>query len=203
MPERQKNQRTPPLPSPEPDESGTELARRAAAGDDASFDELARRHTGPLRRFLVGRGVAEAVADDLVQETLIRAHSSISRYDSRYAFSTWLYSIAARLAISLHRRAAREEEAQREFAQEQETVLDNSGWVIPEDAAREIWETAERVLTPDQFEILRLRYVENMATAEIARVLGKSRVSVRVSLHRARAILAGSLAGGSERRHEG
>ncbi len=203
MPDTRENQRTPLQLNHEPDRRVKELAQRAVAGDDESFGELARRHSASLRRFLLNRGVNDAVADDLVQETLIRAHTHIAHYDARYAFSTWLYSIAIRLAASLHRKTEREKEAAAEYFLEHTDVSSgNDSSLFLEEAAQSIWETARKVLSADQFKVLRLRYIENMTTREIASALGMSHVSVRVSLHRARSALANCLAGRAERRRE-
>jgi DNA-directed RNA polymerase specialized sigma24 family protein len=53
-----------------------------------------------------------------------------------------------------------------------------------------LWELAEDVLSEDQYLAVWLRYAEGMAMADIAKVIGKSQVGVRVSLFRARAALA-------------
>ena len=53
-----------------------------------------------------------------------------------------------------------------------------------------IWETADRILTDSQRTVLWLRYAEELSNGEIARVLGRSQISVRVTLFRAREALA-------------
>ena len=53
-----------------------------------------------------------------------------------------------------------------------------------------LWETAERILSESQRTVLWLRYAEELSNRDIARVLGRSQISVRVTLFRAREALA-------------
>src|SRR5271154_736125 len=102
-----------PLPSgEEADSSGDgELARRAQAGCAASFEQLVRRFQVPLVQFLAGRTRCRADAEDLTQETLVRAYRSLQRYSSEWPFRTWLFTIAHRLSINLARRRRNHEES--------------------------------------------------------------------------------------------
>ena len=84
------------------------LARRAAAGCGESFATLARRHQVPVVHYvrrLAGRGGADA--DDVAQEAFLRAWRRIGAYDPRWAFSTWLFTIARRTWLNAARTARR------------------------------------------------------------------------------------------------
>ena len=77
-------------------ESDAELVARVVAADDRSaFELLVRRHQSPLRNFL--RRLTHndgARADDLAQETFIKAYRGIHSYKGTAKFSTWLYRVA-------------------------------------------------------------------------------------------------------------
>lgn len=64
-----------------------------ASADQRAFDVLFRRHHTKLRNFLKCR-MQEAMADDVLQETYIKAFTRISKFKAEAAFSTWLFSIA-------------------------------------------------------------------------------------------------------------
>ncbi len=84
--------------------SDEELARRTQAGSSACFGEVVRRHGDRLLRFLIYRTRSVQDAEDLLQDTFARAYQRIESYDPRWKLTTWLYTIAARLAYSLRRR---------------------------------------------------------------------------------------------------
>ncbi len=73
------------------------LVRAAAAGDDASFEELVRRYYGQVRRQIVGFFHSDNDADDLCQETFLKAWRKISTFREDASFSTWLYRLTENL----------------------------------------------------------------------------------------------------------
>ena len=171
-----------------PDEDEAVLARRAAEGSREAFGELVLRHEAALFRFLSVRCSTREDAEELCQESFLRAWQRIELYDPRWRFSTWLFTLARRLAISRGRGAA---------PRPAPTSVDSLGVQhTPEHGAllrerREgLWALAGRVLGEDQRTALWLRYAEGQSAEEIARVLGRRAPAVRVMLHRARALLA-------------
>jgi len=167
-----------------------ELAREARAGSRRSFEELANRYKRRLFAYLRPRLGSDQDAEDAVQDTFLKLYRNIGSYDPAYRFSTWLYTSANRLAIDSFRRgrAAR-------------TVLvSDRGGDIPDPAAAGegepggsgLWDAA-RTLGESRFRVLWLRYGEDMTIEEIAAVLGRTQLAVRVLLHRARTGLAGKL----------
>ena len=85
--------------------SDEQLACRARQGCATSFDLLLRRFQTPLLHFLRRQGFA-ADAEDLTQEAFLRAYGNLHRYDCRWPFSTWLFTIARRTSLN-HRRRLR------------------------------------------------------------------------------------------------
>ena len=70
------------------------LIRRAQRGDGAAIEELIREHQGALYGFMVRLSGRPDVAEDMVQEAFVRVIKNIGRFDTRFRFSTWIFTIA-------------------------------------------------------------------------------------------------------------
>jgi RNA polymerase sigma-70 factor (ECF subfamily) len=158
-----------------------ELAVEARAGSRRSFEELALRYRRRLFVYLRPRLGSDEDAEDMVQETFLKLYRNIARYNPAYRFSTWLYTSANRLAISSYRKKRAVE------VRLEPTAMAAATPVGPGDgqAAAGLWGAA-RGLGGNQFRVLWLRYGEGMTVAEIAESIVKSRLAVRLLLHRAR-----------------
>jgi RNA polymerase sigma-70 factor (ECF subfamily) len=163
-----------------------DLAREASKGDMVAFEALVRRRREGLVRFLASFSGNTSDAEDLAQETFLRAFRSLSRYDPRKPFLTWLFVIARRLAINFKRNRSRRGESP---LFEGETELPGNECATPSDSDS-LWSSASKLLSPDAFRALRLHYGENMPVKEIAEVLGKTTTGTKVLLFRARRSLA-------------
>lgn len=169
------------LKSPTAEMADEELARHARAGSPAHFEELVRRFQVPLLRFLSRR--VRLDAEDLVQETFARAYERLHQFTDGYRFGTWLFTIAQRLAID-HLRRLR---PAGEMVVEGECPAEAADSRLErEETKAGLWDLAKRLLTEEQFAALWLHYVEEMPAGDVARVLGRSWVSVKTMLHRAR-----------------
>ena len=181
------NARQPGLLSEEPI---PHLVSRAQRGSLPCFAELVKRFEGRLFNFLVRRTPTSHDAEDLVQDAFVRAWQRIDQYDPRWQFSTWLFTIAHRLALTHGRRRQREvgwSDGREELSVEHD---DPGRAVADRELCSLLWKTAERILTESQRTVLWLRYAEELSNRDIARVLGRSQISVRVTLFRAREALA-------------
>ncbi len=165
--------------------SDEELALQVAAGSRPSYEELVCRYTPRLFHFLRARIGSDQDTEDLVQETFLKSYRNIGRYDPKWKFSTWIYTVALRLAISHYRSRKPPGTAQEPLSRED----DPADQVIRKQESRNIWSLA-RGLKRKQFQSLWLRYAEDMSTQEIAEVLSVTPVQVRVLLHRGRTNLA-------------
>ena len=76
------------------------LIQQAAAGDRAAAEQLIRRHQRSLYAYMLRISGRPEVAEDIVQEAFVRALSNLDRFDFRYRFSTWLFTIARRLHLN-------------------------------------------------------------------------------------------------------
>lgn len=162
-----------------------ELARRAQRGCSASFEELARRFQVPLLQFLQ-RWAAHEDAEDLVQDTLVRAYRNLHRYRPSWRFGTWLFTIARRLSMN-HQRRRKQPRADCEIVEEAQDNRPPPGQFVAEEESRQrLWNLAAEGLTEPQMTATWLYYVEDLSVKQIARVLGRSQVAAKATLFRAR-----------------
>ncbi|MEK6248413.1 MAG: RNA polymerase sigma factor [Planctomycetales bacterium] len=167
------------------------LASRALEGCLDSFELLVERYQVPLVQFLVQRMGKVEDAEDLTQETMVRAYQNLHRYRTKWRFSTWLFTIARRLCINhqRHSRAQRRDCRRVESASLAEVFKsgDDPGELIADrETNRHLWALVASVLSEPKFTVLWLYYVEELPILEIARVVGRSRVAVKTMMFRAR-----------------
>jgi RNA polymerase sigma-70 factor (ECF subfamily) len=167
--------------------SDEELAQRAQRGCPASFEELVRRYQVPLMHFLRQRaGSADAGgAEDLVQDTFLRAYEHLHRYRPNWSFRTWLFTIGRRLSINQQRRS-RPRTGWAALGAVADDRWPPALLAAEEDSRRRLWDLAAGVLTEQQNTTLWLYYVEDMTVRQIAEVLGRSQMAVKTMLFRAR-----------------
>jgi RNA polymerase sigma-70 factor (ECF subfamily) len=157
--------------------SAEELAASARAGDRSSFDELVVRYRPQLVAFLARRLADASEAEDVAQETFLRAYDRIDQYDPGRPFGTWLFTIGKHVAAN--HAVARGRRAIREGRGAQAEVADRP-------TGGELWTRAQTVLSADAYRVLWLRYAQGMTVREIATELGRSSVAIKVMLFRAR-----------------
>jgi RNA polymerase sigma-70 factor, ECF subfamily len=165
---------------------------RAQGGDTLAFDELARRFRARLVHWLRQRTGCWADAEDIAQQALLRAFQRINQHDQQRPFSVWLYKIAGRVAID-HARGTRPEPGLDARALVDRGDADPERSAVEGETRDNLWSIARRVLSESQYSALWLRYAEEMPIDDVATVLGRTSISTRVLLHRARRRLAPSV----------
>jgi RNA polymerase sigma-70 factor, ECF subfamily len=182
------------MPHETPDVPSDEvLACRARGGCVASFEQLLRRYQTPVLHYLQHRG-AGADAEDLLQETFLRAHRNLDRYREQWRFAAWIFTIARRVSINHHRRG-HPHRSDRQPPAIERFEPDPAQRAAEDDDRRSLWGTAARVLSEEELTAIWLFYVEEMPAREIASVLGRSRTAVKTMLFRARKRLLPCLQG--------
>lgn len=181
--------------------SDSELVRRALAGSSDAYREIVQRFERPLTS-LIQRMVGDrSQAEDLTQETFIKAFKNLHRFDLQRKLSSWLFKIANNCAIDFLRLARPKTVPLEAQGPDQES------WEVlpaPEeegpDRRAERSEVARALdaalgrLGPRYRQILLLRFQHAMAYHEIAEVTGLKMGTVKIQLHRARKMLAQELA---------
>lgn len=178
-------------------EEDVRLMLACSAGDDGAFAALFRRWSGPLLRYLERMVGDPASAEELLQETFLRVHRARGRYRPEARFSTWLYTIANRLALNELRRPRRQRSHARLDAEDDDLAPLQLAGETPRaedllDARREgdAVERALATLPERQRAALWLTAVEGLSYAETAETLETTEKSVKALVHRARAALA-------------
>ena len=177
-----------------------QLAASAASGDAMAFEVMVRRHNRLL--FRTARGIApdDAEAQDVVQETWLRAFGKLESYRGEAALGTWLARMAINIAISSQRRKGRlvplEDNAAMEHAME---LPDLPASESPDASAermemRALLQTAIEGLPAIYRSVFILRAVEDMSVEEAAFCLDVSQDVVKTRFLRARALLREELA---------
>lgn len=179
-----------PAPAAEPCRQEMDTVRAAAAGDDRAFAALVRTHGRRVHGFLRQFVRHAHDADDLAQQTFVKAHRHLGTFDGRRPLLHWLLTIARRTALN-HFRAARAWEP----ADESLPCAGPSPAVALErsELAENLWDRARRTLPAREYRVLWLRFAEELSTAETARVMGLTEIHVKVLVHRARTRLASAL----------
>ncbi|MBM3841535.1 MAG: RNA polymerase sigma factor [Verrucomicrobia bacterium] len=171
------------------DVSPEQLAERCQTGCRASFEKLVEQFESQIFNFLLRLTGNRHDAEDLTQDTFVKAYQNIHRYQPAYAFAAWLFTIAKRTAFSHFRAAKPMEEIRSDL---QTDSHDPSTALEKQDDSRSLWELAKK-LKPKQHEALWLRYGEGFSIAEVARIMKTNQIHVKVLLHRARTALAARL----------
>jgi len=166
-----------------------ELALAAQGGCMESYEQLVSRFQRQLFHFLLKKTGDHHLSQDLLQTTFLIAYRKLHRFNPKYAFSTWIYTIANRQAINHFRRQRPfdSEDADRVVEESPDTEL------IATEQAEELWVRVRKLLSAAQYDALWFFYGEDRNLEQTARVMNRSVASVKVLLHRARKKLADDL----------
>ena len=183
--------------------SDEELVETALNGDREAFQVLVRRHQRPLVNHLYRHTGKRDGAVDLAQEVFLKVYLSLSSFDPRYRFTTWLYRIASNCAIDHLRKKkpqtcslygetpdGQPEDADRTLAGNEPT---------PDDMLRlrELQHRLERAIRrlPREYrQLILLRHRQHCRYDEIARITQLPIGTVKNRIFRAREILRHELA---------
>jgi len=172
------------------------LAMQARAGDAEAFDALVRRYEDRLLGFAYRMLHDMSDAQDVLQQTFLRAYRGLASYRPGGQFASWLYRIAlneCRRRIGARRRQPTAPEEAAAYAHSDRSS-DPEAQTIQNDRNRAIREAVMKL--PDHYrEAILLFYFEELSVAEMARAMGVSVTAAKVRLHRARAKLSNALKG--------
>ena len=174
--------------------SDQELMRIVQAGDLSPASEIYERYSGPIYNFAFRFLRNTAVADDAVQEVLMKVIKHASQYKNDAKFSTWIFAITANWCRDYKRRFDNK-------GKESETVL-MSLPAPPRYSPERGLEHRERteqiqdalsILNEEQRTVILLSRYQGLTYAEIAQICGCSESAVKTRVFRAMEILKKSL----------
>jgi RNA polymerase sigma-70 factor, ECF subfamily len=180
-----------------------ELVRLALAGDQSACRDLVLAYQGPLYRMLLRMVRDPSLAEDLAQDTFVKAFRALPSFDPERKLSSWLLKIGHNTALDhLRRRAAptvpldggAHEGGGLAMRLADTTAPDPATAARGHQLARDL-SAAVTGLDPLYRELLLLRFQEGLSYQEIAELSGLPLGTVKVRLHRGRALLARALEG--------
>ncbi len=186
--------------------SDQDIVALARGGEEAAYRELIRRYERPLFSLLYRMVRDRELAEDLAQETFVKALNAIESYRPEFKFSSWIFKIANNAAID-HLRRRELDTLSLEGSPQAETpeaieatalqIGDRQESALDEVEARELGgqiEAAIAQLRPEYRSCILLRHVEGRAYEEIAEILNLPLGTVKTYIHRARNELRQALA---------
>jgi RNA polymerase sigma-70 factor, ECF subfamily len=182
----------------------TALVQRAQANDRAAFNEIVLRYKGKVYNFIHRMIPSTQDAEDLAQETFVRAYLSIRSFQSRASLNTWLFRIATNLCIDHSRRTKRAQGVVSSLSEESDDDADMQRDIpdVEYDPQRlllnkELGAQLDMALRelPDKLRTVVLLFdVEGLPYDEIAAIAGCPLGTVKSRLFNARAALREKLA---------
>ena len=197
---------TMPAPSSQTNDREAELIRRVCRGEHEAFYELVRPYERAIYFAAIGVLSNPADAEEVAQETVLKAFNALPNFRFEAKFSTWIIQIAineSRMKLRKDRRHLYESiEAEREDEEGDYRPKDLADWRdIPSEALqrkelRDALKRAMAALAPKYREVLILRDVQHVSIADTANILGITEASVKTRLLRARLQMREALAPG-------
>lgn len=174
---------------------------QAAQTDPARFDALYRKYVAQVYNYAVYELRDHHEAEDATERTFLSALAALPRFDERAdpdaaaasTFRVWLFRIARNVVAERRRRWRRRPEAPLDVVVDAPAPSDVEHTILERESALTAWRAVDR-LRGDRRRAVILRFVHEMSTAEIARILDRSEGAVRVLIHRGLRSVARDLA---------
>lgn len=164
-----------------------ELVAATLAGDGRAFDQIVRQHSARVFNYIHHMTRQMQDAEDLTQQTFIKAYRALDRFDTSRSLIAWLLTIARRTALNHFRDSKHFEEFSEETA---DIAASPARDAETNDRVENLWAEARRLLPQRQYEVLWLRFGEDLSVEETARVTGLTQTHVKILAFRARHRLA-------------
>ena len=163
------------------------LIKRAAGGDRAAAEYFVRAYQHGLHAYLYRMCGDAQTSEDIVQDAFVRLLTNLDRFDPRFRFSTWLFTIAKRLYFNA---AQKMKPAFSTDAVDAAQGADaGSGGAMSGDSGEHVRDDLQRglmTLTPEQREVLVLFHQQDWPIWLIAQHLGMPEGTIKSHLHRGR-----------------
>jgi len=178
-------------------EADRTLIHRALANDQRAYEELTKKYEGSVYNLVYRMIENRQEAEDIVQETFIKAFNALATFNEEFAFSTWLFKIATNNCIDTLRKRklqtysldspvqTKDGEVTRDFADEHYSP---EQFAISSESTAIIFETIEAL--PDKYRtVINMRHKEERSYEEISAFLKIPIGTVKARIFRARELL--------------
>ncbi len=167
----------------------TDLINQSRRGDPDAWEALTRAHQETVFRLAYLLLGDPDDAEDVAQETFVRAYFALKRFDTSRPLRPWLLRIASNLARNRSRSVGRYFAHLNRFAREPH----DSGTPVALDDSQSLWQAVQR-LKPDFQQAIYMRYFLDMSESEMAQALSVAAGTVKSRLHRALTALGAVIA---------
>jgi len=159
------------------------IIQRILAGDSRAYAELVCHYQRMVYTvcYRVLRNTEDA--EEATQDSFVKAYQHLAGFGGNAKFSTWLYSIAYRTAISQGRKRRKEETSVDELPHHPASAPDTTGH---RNELRQLLDSALARLDPEDASILSFYHLSELSVEEIVTITGLGASNVKVRLHRAR-----------------
>ena len=172
------------------------LVSDARGGSQAAFEQIVRRYQRPVIGLIVRMTGDRALAEDLAQDTFVKAFRHLASFDATRRLSSWLFRIAHNTTLDALRRLDRHV-VDLEGLPDGDARRDPAAPALPDGveqaALGAALNQALQALRPGYRAAVALRYDQELPFDEIGRILGVPEATARSYVHRARKELARSL----------
>ena len=159
------------------------VVRSAVGGSVPAFETLVHLYHRRVLNFLQQMTRHRQDAEDITQQTFVKAFHYIERVDPERPIINWLLTIARHTALNHFRSVRKWEYVPAELASAEPSP---AAQLEQQERSENLWARARRLLSQREFEVLWLRFGEELSTAETARIVGLTQIHVKVLVHRAR-----------------
>ncbi|HUP62029.1 MAG TPA: RNA polymerase sigma factor [Thermoanaerobaculia bacterium] len=167
-----------------------QLVQTIREGDAEAFETLVRRKTTKVYA-LCYRIIGNAEdAKDISQLVFIKLWENLEKYDPQYTFDTWLYRMVTNVAIDFMRnKQSRDNAVNSNLRLVRTSAEAEQGVIVQRKEVESVFENVSAVLSPKQKTIFVMNQMEDLPSAEIAKILGCRESTVRNHLFNARKLM--------------
>ncbi|HEX3112213.1 MAG TPA: sigma-70 family RNA polymerase sigma factor [Candidatus Eisenbacteria bacterium] len=172
-------------------ETDEQLVRKSQQDDERAFGELVSRYESKVYSLALKMVRNPEDAEDVLQDTFLRAYRGIKSFKGNSTFSTWIYRITANSAL-MRLRKRQLPTVSIDDADEREAPINIADWapgpveqMLNQETQAAMTEAIE-ALPPEFRQVFVLRDIEELSNAEVAEILDLSVAAVKSRLHRAR-----------------
>jgi len=167
-----------------------QLVQTIREGDTDAFETLVRRKTSKVYA-LCYRIIGNAEdAKDISQLVFLKLWENLEKYDAQYAFDTWLYRMVTNVAIDFMRNKQSRDNAVNSTLRLVKTAADaEQGVIVQRKEVENVFNDVSSILSPKQKTIFIMNQMEDLPSAEIAKILGCRESTVRNHLFNARKLM--------------
>ncbi|HET6256899.1 MAG TPA: sigma-70 family RNA polymerase sigma factor [Puia sp.] len=167
----------------------TEIIKKVLAGEQAQFAQLVQRYRSYVFTLVLRFTDNREDAEEISQDVFVKAYRSLADFRGDAKFSTWLYTIVRTSCITFLRKKRLDTTSLDNERTTLQLVNKESGFTanaVEQKSRHAMVNSAIRMLSPDDSQVLTLFYKGEQSLEEIGRVMGLDPNTVKVKLHRAR-----------------